>query len=246
MNGHPAWLIDLLETHRAKLAGALALVTTSSVAVLVAPWLIGQFSDLLLSGEGQGFGTFGILALLALLLGLRSLASFAASYTLGNVSAEIAISLRQTVFDRLQALPLAYHADHTVGESAAYIAQDISAVTGFVTGALVNLAPLLLTLLGAFLALFWLDSRIAIATLVLLPPLYLLVRRLSRAVPGLSRDLMDAYSSNLSRVHESLWLLPLIKAFNQESDASHSDSWTRVAMAAAAHQGVQPGIGRKP
>ena len=80
-----------------------------------------------------------------------------------------------------------------------------------------QLLPLVLTFLGAFAIMAWLDPMIAGLAALLLPVYYLAMKILGRRIRPITSQWIESWSGMISLVQENLGLIPAIKAFTRES-----------------------------
>jgi ABC-type multidrug transport system fused ATPase/permease subunit len=128
----------------------------------------------------------------------------------------MAARLRSRVYDHLQILPLAYYQERKPGDLLTLLSNDAEAISRFVTSTLVQLLPLILTFLGAFAIMAWLDPLIALLAALLMPLYYLAMKLLGRRIRPLTSAWLKSWSSMVSLVQENLGLIPAIKAFIRE------------------------------
>ncbi|MFT5274023.1 MAG: ATP-binding cassette subfamily B protein [Saprospiraceae bacterium] len=171
-----------------------------------------------MNGEEVYFSNIKItlLAWLALLM-CKSLLSFGTRYLIGSTGETITATLRTCIYDHLQALPLSYHQERQPGDTLAILGNDAEVISRFVTGTLVQLLPLFVTLLGAFVMMALIEPGIALLATGLLPVYFVTMKLVGRRIRPLTRRWIDSYSDMFSFVQENLGLLPAIKAFTRES-----------------------------
>jgi ATP-binding cassette subfamily B protein len=200
------------------LAGGLMLV--QSAASLAVPWLVGQLTTVLF-GPGRAALSlntmFGVQA--ALFVGYGSL-NMGHGYVLDRVEQQVTSKLRVRVYEHLQSLPLDFYHQRRKGEALDLLTYDVETVGSFVGTTLISMAPLVLTCLGAFVMMMrvvWLLAGLVGLTV----PLFFLVLKVNcRQVRPLSAELADARARANATAEENFSLLPIIKAFNRETDAS--------------------------
>ena len=150
------------------------------------------------------------------LLAVKSLLAFASGYLIGSTGADMGARLRSRVYDHLQVLPLAYYQERKAGDLLTLLSNDAEAISRFVTSTLVQLLPLVLTFVGAFAIMAWLDPLIALLAALLMPLYYLAMKILGRRIRPLTSAWIRSWSGMVSLVQENLGLIPAIKAFVRE------------------------------
>ena len=170
---------------------ALLMLAETGVALAV-PWLAGQFAGQLLTGLVQAGGM--LLAALLALFGMQALLKFANSWLLGRTAEYILADLRTRLYDHLQALPLAYFQQRRHGEILALLTNDVAALASYISGILLSVVPLLLTVAGATVMMLRIDTRLTLLVALMVPLFYLLLKVLTRRLRPLSRQWQQALS----------------------------------------------------
>lgn len=199
------------------LVGAVVLLLAESAVSLLTPWMAGRFTGALLQG-GTVLGlpprTFLLLWLLVFLV--QALLRFGNRYVLGRVGDRILAGLRVRLFDHLQSLPLVWHHARRRAEVMSLMANDVAAISGFVTGTMVGLLPHLLTFCGALVLIHSINARIALAVVVAMPLFFLVLKLVGRRIRPLARARIDEIGRVFAIAGENVELLPLVKSFTRE------------------------------
>ncbi len=207
--------------HRWPLAVASILMLAKSATALTVPWLAGELTITLL---GTGGGTFAssqaIFLLMVLVFAVQALLSIGDGYLLARTGEHIVSALRVRVYDHLQSLPLAYHQDRRKGDVLSLLTQDVDVLSGYITGTLIAIVPLVLTFLGAWILMLRIDWFLACLAGLLVPLFFVVMRLLGRHIRPLSREVSEAHASSVAIAEENLGLLPIIKAFTRERTAT--------------------------
>lgn len=204
--------------YRAVLAVCVLLMLAESVAALAVPWLGGRVADGLLTHQILDTGSI-LLALLGL-FAVQALLKFGNSYLLNRSAQQILADLRIRLYDHLQALPLSFYHQRRQGDVLALLTYDVERLSGFLTGTLLSVIPLLITVAGALLFMFRIDPLLSLIAAVLVPLFYLLMKVIGRHLRPLASRLQDAYAGAVSIAEENLGMLPAIKSFTRESHES--------------------------
>jgi ATP-binding cassette subfamily B protein len=192
---------------------ALLMLAETGVALAV-PWLAGQFAAGLLTGLAQAGGM--LLVALLVLFAAQGLLRFGSSWLLGRTAEYILADLRTRLYDHLQALPLAYFQQRRHGEILALLTNDVAALAGYISGTLLSVVPLLLTVAGATVMMLRIDTRLTMLVASMVPLFYLLLKVLTRRLRPLSSQWQQAYAESVAIAEENLTMLPAIKTFTRE------------------------------
>jgi len=207
--------------HRWPLAIASMLMLAQSATSLTVPWLAGELTLTLLGTEGGTFtSSHAIFLLMVLVFAVRALLSIGDGYLLSRTSEHIVSALRVRVYDHLQSLPLEYHHDRRKGDVLSLLTRDVDVLSGYITGTLVSIAPMVLTFLGAWILMLRIDWFIASLVGLLVPLFFIVLKLLGRHIRPLSREVSEAHASSVTIAEENLSLLPIIKAFTREPEAA--------------------------
>jgi ATP-binding cassette, subfamily B, bacterial len=95
--------------------------------------------------------------------------SYAQTYLTGWVGERILADLRNRLFDHLQRLSLGFFERNRAGVIISRLTNDVEAIDQLVTDGVTSLVQNSLTLVGTAILLFFLDWRLALATLLVIP-----------------------------------------------------------------------------
>lgn len=208
-------LVGFAAPYRGTLALCGALMLLETGVALAVPTLGGLFAEHVLSGGPKQASV--ILAALLGLLAVQGLLRFGNSYLRARTGASILADLRVRVYDHLQALPLNFHSQRRQGDLIALITYEVDRLAGFITGTLLSIVPLLLTVCGAVLLMARIDLLLAVLVTTLLPAFYLLLRILGRRLRPLAQQMQAADARALAIANENIGMLPAIKTFTREA-----------------------------
>ena len=208
-------LVGYAAPYRSTLTLCGVLMLLESGVSLAVPALGGLFAQHVLSG-GPTQATTVLLGLLGL-FAAQGLLRFANSFLLGRTSANILADLRIRVYDHLQALPLDFHHQRRHGDLIALLAYEVQRLSGYITGTLLAIVPLLVTVVGAVFLMFRIDMLLAGLVTLLVPAFYLVLRILGRRLRPLAKQIQAADAKALSIADENIGMLPAIKTFTREA-----------------------------
>jgi subfamily B ATP-binding cassette protein MsbA len=213
-------LLSYAAPYRSALAFCALLMLAESGMALAVPWLGGRLAGSLLADAASTAVTGPILLALLALFALQALLKFGNSFLLSRSAEHILADLRIRLYDHLQALPLSFYHQRRQGEILALLTHDVTHLSGFISGTLLSVIPLLLTVAGAVLLMFHIDARLALFVSVLVPLFYILLKILGRRLRPLAGQLQDAHAEAIATAEENLGMLPAIKTFTREVEES--------------------------
>lgn len=223
-------VLDLVRPYGAKLALCSGLMLVESAAALSVPWLGGLFAGGLLTD--QSVDTTTILLALIVLFALQASIKVVNAWVLSATGEEILANLQSRIYDHLQALPLFFHQERRKGDVLAFVTNDVAQLTQFLTGTLLGLVPLVVTIIGAVVLMFRIEPVLAGIVAVLVPAFYLILKIMTRRLRPLARDVQQAEADAIATAEEGLSMLPAIKTFTRElrETERHATSVQRVQV----------------
>ncbi|WP_067562792.1 ABC transporter ATP-binding protein [Nocardia acidivorans] len=161
-------ILRLFHPYRSRLAVVGALVGLSSIVGLASPFMVRGVID-----DALPHGRTGLLTLLA--VGMIAVAALSAvfgvfqTYLSTAVGQEVMHDLRTAVYARLQSMPLSFFTATRTGEVQSRIANDIGGMQSTVTSTATSLISNFTSVLAAVIAMFALDWRLTLVSLLMLP-----------------------------------------------------------------------------
>ena len=186
-------LLRYLLAHKFRLLLASIGMIGAAALSLVFPAVIQSVIDSVLTDADIVLLDQITLALLAVFV-FRSLASFVQNYNLNYVGERIVVEIRTELYAHLQTLSIRFFADRRVGELISRISSDVTVVRTVLTGNISTFLQQSLTLIGAIVIMFYLNWRLTLFIIALMPIIvgvaFVLggvIRRTSTQGPGRNR-----------------------------------------------------------
>lgn len=190
----------------------LALV--QSAAALALPWLGARVLGLLLQSQELAQGSL-VAGIFALLVGSTA-ATVLAGRLSGRTGAEILAGLRQRMYAHLQALPLAWHDAQSHGSILALVTEEVGHLGTFITGPMVRVLPMLVTVAGAFVLIVGIDPVLGLIFPILVPAYYVVARLTGRAMRRLAEQEQEAEAQCVALADENLATIFALKSYARE------------------------------
>ncbi|MDP3673048.1 MAG: ABC transporter ATP-binding protein [Telluria sp.] len=225
-------IVDSVLRWRGALVLCGALMVAQTGVTLALPWLAGRFAAGIL-GAGGDLTPFLLWALFGLLVCQATLKA-ASLLVAGRTAEAMLANLKTRLYDHLQSLPLGFFHRQRHGETIALLTDDVARISTYVTGTLLGLAPLALTLVGGLVLMARIDVRLMAGAVVALPLFFLVIKAIGKSLRPLSSQLQAANAEALAVAEENLGMLPIIKSFTRERLES-----TRYAAKVAAIAGLR-------
>ena len=207
-------LVPLMRPERRRVTIALAAVVVSSLTGLAGPLVIAHAIDThVANGDSSGLLRSG-----GLLLAIY-LAAFAATYlqtwTMGSVGRRVLFTLRNTLFTRLQSLPLDFFNQNRSGDLISRINTDTDKLNQFFAQSLVQLASNVFLMAGAAGFLLALHLRLGLAALVPAVVVFALTRVTGGPVQRLNVRSLQSVGGLSAEIQESLANFKVVAAFDR-------------------------------
>jgi subfamily B ATP-binding cassette protein MsbA len=202
------------------------------LAAATEPLFPALMKPLLDKGFGQGGNDWLAwlpLAIIGIFV-LRGVAGFFASYGMSWVSNRVITDLRQLMFERLMRLPTSYFDAHASSVPATRIAYDVNGVAAAATSTLTVLIRDSLSVLGLVAWLLYLNWKLTLISLAVIPLTALVVRAFSKRLRKLSLAAQDGMAQMNEVLQESIRGQKVVKIFGGEQHATSRFSRVNNAL----------------
>jgi len=217
-------ILRLFRPYRWQLLSVAFLVAASALVSLVNPFLIREIIDVALPQ-----GRTSLLSVLALAMIVVAVAnsSFGVSqtYLSTRVGQRVMHDLRTAVYSHLQRMSLAFFTRTRTGEVQSRIANDIGGMQATVTTTATTLVQNLTLVIASFVAMFALDWRLSVASLIMLPFFVWISRRVGTERRRITRDRQQQLSAISSIAGESLSVSGILLGHTMGRSASLSSDF---------------------
>ncbi len=166
----------LFAPYRARLSGLLTLIFLAAGLGVISPFLLREVLDKAIPQHNVALLTELVLGMIALSV-LTSVIGVAQTFISNQVGQRVMHDLRAAVYAHLQRMSLAFFTRTRTGEVQSRIANDIGGVDSVVTSTATSIVQNVTTVVATVVAMFLLDWRLAVFSLILLPFFVWLTRR---------------------------------------------------------------------
>jgi ATP-binding cassette subfamily B protein/subfamily B ATP-binding cassette protein MsbA len=161
-------LLSELKPHGRTVAGAFGLILVYALAQATAPWMVSRAIDHdIVGGDGAGLGRSALVLFCIYTVG--ALAQRAQSRRIGSIGQRVLATLREQLFAKLQALPLAYFDQRPVGDLMSRLLSDVDTLNQLLSQGMTQLLGALLGLCGILVAMLLLNLRLALVSFTIIP-----------------------------------------------------------------------------
>ncbi|MEQ1834697.1 MAG: ABC transporter ATP-binding protein, partial [Candidatus Eisenbacteria bacterium] len=223
--------------HALQLFGALTLGATVALTDVMKPWPLQVVFDLvimppvatqhhaarfhgpsaLVAPFLQGYTPETILLVCAIAILIISviggLAEFSETVVMSNVGQTIIAKLRRDLFRHLMKLPPLYHMSRQAGDMLMRLTGDIVLMRELLVGNLLDSASALLVIVGTLAAMLWMDWKLTLLSLSIVPVVAFAGAVFSRRIRKLVRQNRDREGKLASSAAEALGAIHVLQAF---------------------------------
>ena len=155
--------------------------------------------------------------------GLATIATSAAqTYFTGWTGERILADLRNLLFRHLQRLSLGFYERNRAGVIISRLTNDVEALDQLVTVGVTSLVQNTLTLLGSAIILFFLDWRLALATMTVMPALTIGTALFRKYSARAYRDVRERLGLVTATLAEDIAGMRIVQAFTREGAAERN------------------------
>ncbi len=214
-----ARLLAYVRPYRRRVLAAVGLLLVASATELAGPQLYRIAIDRYIApraGSPDVWGLSWVAAVYLLVLGLGFAARWTQNVLMQAVGQRAMADLRTDLFAHLQRLPVAFFHRNPVGRLVTRVTHDVDSLNELLTSGLVAVFGDLVTLLGIVAAMLWLDWRLALVVLAVLP----LVYRVTEQFRVRALEAYRAVRVRLARLNaylnEQITGMSVVQVFGQE------------------------------
>ncbi len=199
---------------------ALGFLFLSSLVGLAFPSFIGALIDTAQGKHKGGIlpGTIkGILILAFSVLFLQGFVSFFRILWFVNVAERSLADIRRDTYFKLITLPMNFFSNRRVGELNSRISADLSQIQDTLTTTIAEMIRQSVLLVGGVIFMAIISIKLALAMLILVPPLIVVAIFFGRFIRKISRQAQDKLAESNTVIEETLQGIANVKAFVNEA-----------------------------
>ncbi|MET3114343.1 ATP-binding cassette subfamily B protein [Pedobacter sp. CG_S7] len=207
-------LLQLISNERNNLLKGLVAILINSGLLLLGPFLIGHTIDAYVrTGQYQGVLLFtGILFVMYL---VTLVTGYLQTKLMGGVGQRMLYTLRNTIFNKLQELPVGFFNQNKAGDLISRVNNDTDKLNQFFSQSLMQFIGSIVTMIGAGIFLLVINFKLGAATLSPALVILLITAILSPWVKRKNAVNMKSTGSLSAEIQESLSNFKVIIAFNR-------------------------------
>jgi ABC-type multidrug transport system fused ATPase/permease subunit len=208
-------LIPIIRRHWQKGALGTGLILLTSLLSFPGPLITRFLIDKVILGKQLRL-LLGVILLLAGIKIIGVVFGILQQYFFTRFEQEVLLDIQKILFDRTLRLPKSFFDDKETGYLMSRLLGDVGGVRWFFSSTIVHIFTSFIRFSGGVIFLLYLNWKLALAVLVVLPLMFLAVRFFGRKLRILSHHGMERQAEVYQSVQESLAQTSLIKAFATE------------------------------
>ena len=179
------------------------------------PLITRYIVDDVILGRQLGLLAGAILLLIGISL-VERLVSLLQEFYFARFEQGVTLDIQHDLIDRTLRLPKSFFDENQTGYLMSRLSSDVEGLRWFFSSTIVYIVSDIVRFVGGVGLLIYLEWRLAVGVLVILPGIVLCMRYFSGKVHVLSHQGMEQQANVSSHLQESLSAAPLIKAFSSE------------------------------
>jgi ATP-binding cassette subfamily B multidrug efflux pump len=194
---------------------------------LLLPYLVRLGVDNYIINVGISISErFSGLAMLAMIFGVATIAGFVGNYfqvtVLEWTGQNIMHRLRQHIYRHMLRLDLAFFNENPSGKLVTRLTNDVQNMHEMFTSVIVTLFNDAVRIIGILILLFWLNWRLAMFMVMLLPAIIFATLWFSRMARNVFREIRTNLAKINAYLQEAVSGISLIQLFQREKDTEHN------------------------
>jgi ABC-type bacteriocin/lantibiotic exporter with double-glycine peptidase domain len=202
--------------HYRKGAVGVLLVLMTSLFGIPQPLIMRYLVDDVILGRQLGLLAIAVILLAGISLA-EKLTGLLQQFYFARFEQEVTLDIQEDLFSHVLRLPKGFFDENQTGYLMSRLSSDVEGLRWFFSSTIVYIISNILRFAGGVVLLFYLEWRLAMGVLVIVPGLVLCIRYFSRKIHVLSHQDMEQQANVTSLLQESLSSVSLIKAFCTEA-----------------------------
>lgn len=180
--------------YKRTIVGFVATIVASTFLGLLPPLLIKEIFDVAIADHNNAYLNTLFIIMVVAAVGEASL-SLVERWLSARIGEGLIYDLRSTLFDRVQRMPLGFFTRTQTGTLISRLNNDVIGAQRAFTGTLGTVVGNVITLAGTLIAMFYLEWRLTLIAVVILPVFVLPARRVGRNLQNITREGMNVNAS---------------------------------------------------
>jgi len=238
-------LIMIIGGERHNLIIAFAAIFLNAGLSLLGPYLVGYTIDTYIQTK-QFHGVLLFSGILLMLYCVAFVVNYAQMRMMGGIGQRMLYSLRNSVFNKLQELPVDFFNQNKAGDLISRINNDTDKVNQFFSQSLMQFIGSTITMTGAGIILLCINLPLGLATLFPALLVWIFTKFVSPWIKRKNAESMKSTGSLSAEIQESLANFKVIIAFNRRDyfrkrfEEANQDNYSKSVQAGIANNVLSP------
>ena len=208
---------EYAKAHRRNLIIGVLATVSGALTGLAAPYMHAIAIDQILTPKNLSTFIWWIPLFAAIVLGNYAF-QYVQTYQMRIVGERVVARMRDDMMDKLQVISLRYFSEGEIGRIISRPTNDANTVRIFIRMGLTSILVDVSSILGAFSIMFYLDLRLALLAMAILPVAIVLVYFLGKYSRAAYRKTLITTSGLTARMQEDLAGIKVTQAYAQERE----------------------------
>jgi ATP-binding cassette subfamily B protein len=223
----------LMKGYQGLYIGAIILLAIATIARTGIALVVRRFvDDVIIAGNYGSTLTITILSFIGLAL-VQGIFTFLSGWLTSKSAENVTRRLRNFLFDHLQRLPYAYHAESQTGDLIARSTSDVDAINRFFSEQAIGIGRILLLFTVNFVTILQLNTRLGLLSVIAVPAIIGISVFFFRKVSKAYEKYQEQEATLSSRLQENLTGVRVVKAFARQGHESYKfdqENWEKFRL----------------
>ncbi len=200
-------------------AGILSMLIHSFLTI----FFVKVFKDLIetiiadISGGREGLIKLSWIALMMIIIYfLKGLVYYGQKYLITYVAQKAVRDIRNKLYQHLQGLSMSFYNKSKTGELISRVTNDVGILQGAIVNSAISLVYQLLTFIGGVGYLFYLNYRLTLFLIVILPLMTYIISKFNKKIRKVSKHVQVKLADISDVLQETLSAVRVVKSFGRE------------------------------
>lgn len=192
---------------RGRIITTQILMITASLLGLAVPLILGGIFD---AKHDLSY----LIGLLVAVGALAAIINYFKSIMVGSISNDIALTLRNSLYAKLQKLPQSFYAKRNTGDILSTVINDINLFKDALSTGVLYIAEMLLSFVAVVVIMLAIDPVLTLILLIVLPLIFFISQLVSKPVAGVSKATQMQLSEITNVLNQSISGIEVIKSYS--------------------------------
>ena len=226
-----------LKEDKSKLMIAFVFIFINSAANTLSPFLISRAIDKYIS-VGDKVGLLSIIYILAGVAAVTVVTGYLQGRLIGRISQRTLFRLKESLFGKLQSLPIAFFNQNKAGDLMSRINNDTDKINQFLSQWIGQFIGVMFSLVGIIFFSLYLNWRLALAMMSMTIMIYLVTYFFSPTIRRENKKNLEANSDFSAALQENLTNFKVVAAYGKrEYLENHLDKTSKATFKTALSSG---------